>query len=60
MSSVNSGFQILPLREYTLVGLHLRSRFGPFKAIALELANQVVENQSIGAFATILGQHAYQ
>jgi len=60
MTAMNSGFQILPLREYALVGLHLRSCFGPLKAIALKLANQVVENQRIGAFATILRQHAYQ
>ena len=60
MSSVNSGIKILPLREYTLVGLHLRACFSPFETITLELANQIVEDQRIGALAAVFGQYAYQ
>ena len=51
-------FQILPLREYTLVGLHHRPRYSPLKAILLELSDKIIEDQSVGTFRTVLWQHS--
>ena len=60
MTAMNSGIKILPLRENTLVRLHLRSCLCPFKAITLELTDKIVEDKSIGALAAVFGQYAYQ
>lgn len=60
MTTVLDGFQILPLREHTLVGLHLRTCLGPFEIVTLEPADQVVEDQGIGTLTTVFGRHAYQ
>ena len=50
--------EVLPVREHTLVGLHLRTGHRPLEAIALEPADEIVEDEGIGTLATVLGQHA--
>ena len=57
MTTVDDRLQILPRAKHTIIGLHHRPRFGPLEAIALELADQVVEDQSVGTFGTVLRQH---
>ena len=56
MATDDGGIEVLPLREDTLVGLHLRTCFCPDEAIGLELTDEVVEDQGVGALATVLGQ----
>ena len=60
MTAMNSGLEILPLREYALVRLHLWSGLGPLEAITLELTNQIVEDERVGTLAAIFWQYAYQ
>ena len=50
--------QILPLRLYLVVGLHLNVGLAPLEAILLIPGNQIVEQQGIGALLLILGQDA--
>ena len=52
--------QILPLREHVLVRLHLRPCLGPFEAIPLELADEVVEDKGVGSLVAILWQDTDQ
>ena len=54
MTAVDGIFQILPLGEDTLVGLHLRTCLSPTETIGLELADKVVEDQGIGTLAAVL------
>ena len=57
MPTVLCALQILPLREDTLVGLHLRSCLGPLKTIATELSDQVIEDQRIGTLRAVFWQN---
>ena len=57
---MDAGFQILPLRQHTLVAFHLRTRFSVFEVVALEPLNQVVEDNRVGSFGTVFGQDTYQ
>ena len=59
VTTVLAVLQILPLRAHGLVVLHLRHGLGIAEAIALELLNQVIEDEGIGTFLAILRQHTY-
>ena len=52
--------QILPLRADGLVVLHLRHGLGIAETIALELLDEVVEDEGVGTLLAILGQHTNQ
>ena len=52
--------QVLPLRADGLVALHLRHGLGIAETIALELLDEVVEDEGVGTLLAILGQHTYQ
>ena len=57
---MNLAVQILPLRLYGQVALHLGHGVSPLEAVTLELVDEVVENQGVGTLRTVLGQYAYQ
>ena len=57
VTTMGDRLQILPLGEYTLIALHLRTRLSPVEAIGLELADEVVEDEGVGTLTTIFGQY---
>ena len=52
--------EILPLSLNLHVGLHLDVGLSPLEAEALVARDEVVEEQSVGAFLTVFGQNAYE
>ncbi len=58
MAADDGRIEVLPLREDTLVGLHLRTCDGPFEVVGLELADEVVEDERVGPLAAVFGQYA--
>ena len=52
--------QVLPLRADGLVAFHLRHGLGIAETIALELLDEVVEDEGVGTLLAILGQHTNQ
>ena len=53
-------FQILPLRLYLFVGLHLDIGLAPLEAELLVTGNQVVEQQGVGTFLLVFRQETNQ
>ena len=52
--------QVLPLRADGLVAFHLRHGLGIAETIALELLDEVVEDEGVGTLLAILRQHTNQ
>ena len=52
--------QVLPLCQHLRIALHHRHRLSPLEAVALELVDEVVKNQSVGTLGAVFRQNAYQ
>ena len=59
MTTMLATLQVLPLRADSLVVLHLRHGLGIAEAIAIELLDEVVEDQRVGTLLAILRKHTY-